>query len=1517
MEEDSPDVVSEMRPAASQPALKRMLSQTRSGALEDKDESELMFTTNYEDYVDQLLQKLDLLMDLDHPWDLNENEEEKESDAALVEGQQKIVASLKKNNAVIVEEKGVIPESKEELICTCVMKYLLKNNTVSPAHLRESLQHRTENAKNKQRIFEEGLQFLRMIHDFPQASRLFLLGMFHEMTVFSNLYIGGFHNSKRHREGSYGIDYLENCEGASQSVMKRLIHSLVDFCNYLKVEFTHCVDTLHWRLGGAIMWFITTVASPKFPYFARHLNLLPFLEDCSNRLSKAYEMRNDYSKDILISPGIFWDSLSQKPISLSESHFRYLLIRLREEGSPINTNTTKIPGIFPVSVMALANCMRLAYSITLIQQFSDYVSHSRVSPAQNNDTLYNWTLTDVSNLFVRQSTVYLQYTQQLFDRFMGYFGHMQRVLHDRCKGWRPFAYISYRSDDTTVNMYTCVKVVDEKNIMRGMIATDMLISAAEGVLSSYLALILFIIKTRTALVLPWKKYATVFWNMLFFSPRHQKLAAMILQYIIPNTDYIPPVFEENERRFEGMEGSPEAESILKNPLLNHPVFPADQPTTEAKREAFIYYLLHLASHSDACPGALVGERSSCALCCNFFPFIYNTISHASPCFRLPNKEAFIEELLTTHQKVFISTCKMHIRPDGHTAAFCSLVFAEEMVYLLRLMMGKPAWHDLMNRVFSDIFQYAVSALEKERNVTALEKENPKKDSTSLQGGFHVVLRQRSPWFCLLTAVLKVLGAITPRMYAGCRIRIHEFLMEGENEVSTLIRTAYQSHGTGSIIKYHRSMGEALVLLDKIDTPRYINNYVFDVVDRIEPPDDDDATFGVFLDSIVKIVLSLSLREELFTLPSSDMPFFNTSDLTLTPSELQNIILYLYCVRCINHMMIRNDSLTHALSPALLQQLIRTAMRPLPCNVSFNTLIIRQYYNWFIEYLIDTYAGAARLLPMELQREEEGDQHHGHDRITSSFGLGKEEEEDVPYEDDVSQLKIVRNEKRMKMAKGLSSICSIDVSTMYTVLQAFNDNESEALNYLVEQPPDVIAALSSPIQIDAHLSTCSDSSVLADMELGIRQLQILPSATEQAITEESLSLVIPPFTRLQKLTAENMKHMNSIYGVVASITDKSVIYAPIPETGVITAVSSSGVTLSMLNADSGILEENVYPPSSISLHKYRLLYYLSNVPLFRGVTGRICCTLAMKYVRELLICLLYYSHKNHIDVMTAWPMEPWEVVRLTQYTYTTYLNNLILNPSKQNHVTLVSCLFRILKGSIKSMVIDSPRGSELLDALMKGVWTEAPLTSSQYKKRQSSRSAKLKRSREEPNCVVSSMHPSFSKAKFYDQLVVKGVEGLRVVFDKRCCLDADNASLTFFRDENHAEVIARFTGDSSNFAPFTIRGNTLRYLFESTNKAKPTWGFAFTVQPFQNVRWNGDGDVIDASCFDWDCFALKLIMDVSRSSDVKNVAYFSAAMKNLILYLRSSDMPFKSRVVELLIRLHSLGSACIGPLPDVT
>ena len=233
---------------------------------------------------------------------------------------------------------------------------------------------------------------------------------------------------------------------------------------------------------------------------------------------------------------------------------------------------------------------------------------------------------------------------------------------------------------------------------------------------------------------------------------------------------------------------------------------------------------------------------------------------------------------------------------------------------------------------------------------------------------------------------------------------------------------------GTPMEVEGYMGEALVLLDKIDTPRYINNYVFDVVDRVEPPDDADGKFAVFLELITRILSVLQLREELFTQPSSDMPFFNTSDLPLSPSELQNIIVYLYCVRCINHMVIRNDTLARRLSPALLQQLIRIALRPLPCNVSFNTLIIRQYYNWFIEYLIDTYPGAARLLPMELQTEEVGV--HPKKAMSACFGVGKEEaEKDEEYGKPV----LILNEARMREAAAISERENWSVEEAYTVL----------------------------------------------------------------------------------------------------------------------------------------------------------------------------------------------------------------------------------------------------------------------------------------------------------------------------------------------------------------------------------------------------------------------------------------------------------------------------------------------------
>lgn len=383
----------------------------------------------------------------------------------------------------------------------------------------------------------------------------------------------------------------------------------------------------------------------------------------------------------------------------------------------------------------------------------------------------------------------------------------------------------------------------------------------------------------------------------------------------------------------------------------------------------------------------------------------------------------MEEILITRQKVFVSSCKMCIRPDGHTAAFCSLVFAEEVVYLMRRMLETQPWASLTLSVFQDVLNVAAEQLQN-------EKLYPRQD------GFHVVLRRRTPWFCMTTAVLKVLGAITPRMYAGSRIRIHEFLMDGENDVSTLIHAAYQSHGTGTIIKYHRSMGEALVLMDKLDTPKLVNCYVFDVVDRIEPPQDTDEQYGGFLKSIETILKHLSLHKEVFSLPTSDMSFFNTNDLSLMPSEVQNCMLYLYCVRCINHLLISNQKLVCQIQSQTIKQLVDIAIRPLPCNISINTLILRQYYNLFIEYLVDTFPGSSRLLPMELQTEEVGESFDEVD-LKDCYGVGKEERNEM--DDTYGRPNLIRYERRMRAATEIAEKYDLEPERMYRILQVGRKN----------------------------------------------------------------------------------------------------------------------------------------------------------------------------------------------------------------------------------------------------------------------------------------------------------------------------------------------------------------------------------------------------------------------------------------------------------------------------------------------
>lgn len=121
--------------------------------------------------------------------------------------------------------------------------------------------------------------------------------------------------------GQHSVDYLENCEGASLPVIHSVINTLESLCQFLLIHFTKCVDNLQWRVGTSILWFIMTATSPKLPYFHCHLNLATILQNSIWKLNKSYEMANGYSRELLLSPGAFWDLYHKNLLSSLNLNF--------------------------------------------------------------------------------------------------------------------------------------------------------------------------------------------------------------------------------------------------------------------------------------------------------------------------------------------------------------------------------------------------------------------------------------------------------------------------------------------------------------------------------------------------------------------------------------------------------------------------------------------------------------------------------------------------------------------------------------------------------------------------------------------------------------------------------------------------------------------------------------------------------------------------------------------------------------------------------------------------------------------------------------------------------------------------------------------------------------------------------------------------------------------------------------------------------------------------------------------
>ena len=1219
-------------------------------------------------------------------------------------------------------------------------------------------------------------------------------------------------------------------------------------------------------------------------------------------------------------------------------------------------------GCFSTAVFAMANSLRICYGLLLIRQFYDHQLKLKQNRPQHMNTR-NWSLDDVFMVFGYDSPRYFQCTRGMFDEFMGYFSSLMDRFERRCRAWRPSGlsggpdhkrtrhgcFRSYEgtapaeesatgatssassassanSSTTNPANATCTTcTTNTTGKQQEAICperSDLLVSSGESLLAYYLSLIVWVLNTYIGGMIEWQIYGDLIWKFMYASPRLRKLAVICMQSIVPYTDFLPSMLNDanlyrfvfSQKEVEKLPSSV-ASAIARHRSMSS-VFNEDdddessdneeednairfrnvdpeQMSQEEKEQAFVYYLLHLCVHDDFCFGAMTEERLACAQCCPFFAYIYQ---------RLSTEIVEEEEGGTTNRKRRLmfptppslqpknmkTSCKMLIRPEGYGASNCNLVVAEEVVYLLRNMLQSDRWKTLILDIFEVILENTVEQIiiEKENMQKFAKAEVPPRRSENKE-------RERIVWYSMGSAVLKVMGSISRRLYSGCRVRVRQEFMDHITDLDVLIQTIHQSSGTGYVIDYDINSGNVLVLLDQMQVPKTFTIYTLDVVDKVPIPSDlSDETRDFLITYVQKVIINLEYPDELFELGQTE----KVEDTPFQLVELQNLVLEQNAIYVFHQLIISFPKCVKLLTREFITVMLSLALKPSPAKGIFGTEFVRYCFNHLAELLIDTYPNCPKLYQAPAPAAPP-------QRAMSPcvdpavYGQEKARESTIEIYQPMDA-------PRLALAREVQEYVGQPLAVIYKALKLFRDDKMRAADYLLENAVETEASgedVEPHVDLAVHLS---DKAAIYDFD-GPRSSPLFSGQSVRSTREKKTQIMhsVPFFAQFEPATPQNLKYAQNVIASRCEQKPTDAVY-PVKPTGVICAVEGSNVVLSMLDTNSGISKRVSYPYYEIMYHRRRFGNAFSSMSALRRMTARICLNLDLRLLRELIITLLYLFQKQGIDVFSCYGVKPEDLVHFAKliHVFSSTITSKSFIPG-MNHITPTSALTFILKQTLMMMVKAEPQPL-LLNAVMANCWTESPfgslivpLGSRKY--------------------YVSSLHPYFRSCKYYDKVIVPKAQALRVVFDDRCMLLKDHAFLTFYRDSSYTHRIACFNGPFANFSTLHIQGNALYYSFEANQEVSQCWGFGFCVEPLTGLSWNNDIQVQGPGCFDWVNWELGLVLDIGEEVAIARPEYFNQVVKTIMQYLCTYGAPYKSRAVELLLRLLSQPQYyAVTELPDI-
>lgn len=1540
--------------------------------------------------------KLDLLMNLNQPIDITTHEL-----AYQYQSYNPDIPFTRKtihNTAPQELEDDAMPATITETVVQSVHAFLLNTPSLTASHIESHLKDCIDSAKDRAQAFKDSIEILEQLRMFPQAARLYLLGVQSALISTPNAAtyrsrLSQFSPFTNSLDEIQMADFMANISGVGQKWILLINNTILDFCRYLMKLCERCVNQMRWRLGTTVLWILSSDFNNTLIYDPFYLALPAFYQKMLKRLSGMI------GQDVLITAGPYWDAncmrvpcnesvvrgkdgnpfmndrgtINEKSVfcnsacstPLSDTEPRreptvsplpprsamsvssaFSSLRNTVKSVTRNASPTPLPngearkpdgsdptyGCFSTAMFALANSFRICYGLLIIRQFYDHQLKLKQNRPQHMNSR-NWSLDDVFMVFGYDNTRYFQCTRGMFNEFMEYISFVMDCFERRCHAWKPSGLAA--DTNTKRTRHGCFRSYESSTIPETSESdtppvelicperSDLLVSSGESLLSYYLSLIVWVLNTYIGGMIEWQIYGDTIWRFMYASPRLRKLAVICMQSIVPYTDYLPSMLNDaNLYKFvfsqKEVEKLPSAiaDTVARHRSTSSLLFDNDdddessddeeednsirfrdvdpaQMSVEEKEQAFVYYLLHLCVHDDFCFGAMTEERLACAQCCPFFAYIYQRLSteivEEEEGGTMNRKRRLMFPRPPTLQPKNMKTrCKMLIRPEGYGASNCNLVVAEEVVYLLRSMLQSERWKSLIVDIFEVILENTVEQIiiEKENMQRYAKSDVPPRRKENKE-------RERIVWYSMGSAVLKVMGSISRRLYSGCRVRVRQQFMDHITDLDVLIQTIHQSSGTGYVIDYDINSGDVLVLLDQMQVPKTFTIYTLDVVDKVAIPSDlSDETRDFLITYVQKVIINLEYPDELFELGQDE----KVEDTPFQLVELQNLVLEQNAIYVFHQLIISFPECVKLLTKEFITVMFSLALKPSPAKGIFGTEFVRYCFNHLAELLVDTYPNCPKLYQAPTPSPSTPSKPLSPAVDPAVYGQEKVRDSCIELYQPVDAM-------RMARAKKVQEFLSQPLPVIYKTLKVFHDDETAAANYLLEH--EVEADLSGEdvephVDLGVHLD---DTAAIYDFDCP-RSSPLFSGQSVRNIMAKKTQILhsVPFFAQFEAATPHNLQFAQN---VIASRRGPAmdVVY-PVKPTGVICAVQGFNVVLSMLDMNSGISKRVTLPYTEVVYHRRRFGNAFSSMSALRRMTARICLNLDLRLLRELIITLLYLFQKQGISVFACYDVKPTDIIQFAKLIHV--FNSTIASKSfisGISHITPVSALTYILKQTLIMMVKTEPQPL-LLNAITDRCWTESPfgslivpLGSKKY--------------------YVSSLHPYYKLCKYHDKVIIPKAQALRVVFDNRCVLQKDQAFLTFYRDSSYSHVIGRYTGSFSRFSTLHIQGNALYFCFEANQETSQCWGYGFCVEPLTGLSWNNDIQVQGPGCFDWVNWELELVLDIGEEVALSMPQYFNQVVRTILQYICTYGAPYKSRAVELLLRLLSQPQRyAVSELPSI-